>query len=95
MSEIKIDEIINYLPDLSEKIPETDDKFLFFFDPVILEDKFLFGLSLKTGVQIFSIIKCIPRYISSLFFLAVPHFYNCIYNSLCCCFLCFSIYYEK
>ena len=59
MSEIKIDEIINYLPNLSEKIPETDDKFLFFFDPVILEDKFLFGLSLKTGVQIFSIITLI------------------------------------
>ena len=59
MSEIKIDTIINYLPDLSEKFPAADDKFLFFFEPVILEDKFFFGLSLKTGVQIFSIITLI------------------------------------
>ena len=59
MSEIKIDTIINYLPDLSERFPASDDKFLFFFEPVILEDKFFFGLSLKAGVQIFSIITLI------------------------------------
>ena len=59
MSELKIDTIVNYLPDLSERFPAADDKFLFFFEPVILEDKFFFGLSLKTGVQIFSIITLI------------------------------------
>ena len=59
MSELKIDTIINYLPELSEKVPISDNKFLFFFDPVILEDKFFFGLSLKTGVQIFSVITLI------------------------------------
>ena len=59
MSELKIDTIVNYLPDLSERFPAADDKFLFFFEPVILEEKFFFGLSLKTGVQIFSIITLI------------------------------------
>ena len=59
MSELKIDTIVNYLPELSERFPAADDKFLFFFEPVILEDKFFFGLSLKTGVQIFSIITLI------------------------------------
>ena len=59
MSELKIDTIVNYLPDLSERFPGADDKFLFFFEPVILEEKFFFGLSLKTGVQIFSIITLI------------------------------------
>ena len=36
MSESKIETIINYLPDLSEKIPVTEKKFLFFFDTIIL-----------------------------------------------------------
>ncbi len=60
MSELKMETIINYLPELSEKIPVTEKKFLFFFDSIILdEEKFLFGFSLKTGVQAFSIITFI------------------------------------
>jgi len=60
MSESKIETIINYLPELSEKIPVNEKKFLFFFDSIILdEEKFLLGFSLKTGVQAFSIITFI------------------------------------
>ena len=55
----KLDQIIKYLPDLSKKIPAEDGKFLFLFPPEIVDDKFLFGLTFKTGVQIFAIITII------------------------------------
>ena len=42
---------------------ENDEKFLFFFEPVILEEnKFLFGFSLKSGVVIFSLIMAIQSF---------------------------------
>ena len=60
MSESQLDFIMDYLPSILEKLPIPDEKFLFFFKPVkVNEEKFLFGLSLKTGVQIFSIITII------------------------------------
>ena len=46
------DKIVNFLPQNADKLP--DDKFLFFFDPKLVDEKFLFGLPLKTGVFIFS-----------------------------------------
>ena len=60
MTESKLDFIMDYLPSILEKLPISDEKFLFFFKPVkVDEEKFLFGFSLKTGVQIFSIITII------------------------------------
>ena len=60
MSDLKIfDKMIEILPDLSKKIPVEDDKFLFFFPPEIVSNEFFFGLTFKTGVQIFSIITLI------------------------------------
>ena len=47
--------MVEYSSKLFEGIPTNDDKFLFFFDPKLMDEKkFLFGLSLKTGVQIFA-----------------------------------------
>ena len=54
-----LDKYVKYLPDLSKKIPVEDSKFLFVFPPEIVDDKFLFGLTFKTGVQIFAIITLI------------------------------------
>ena len=60
MSDLKnFDKMIEILPDLSKKIPVEDDKFLFFFPPEIVSNEFFFGLTFKTGVQIFSIITLI------------------------------------
>ena len=67
MSDMKLDEMINYLPNASRNLQTNDEKFLFFFDPQIMDEKkFLFGLSLKTGVQIFSVVALIQA-ISSFF----------------------------
>ena len=67
MSDMKIDEMINYLPNASRNLQTNDEKFLFFFDPKIMDEKkFLFGFSLKTGVQIFSVVALIQA-ISSFF----------------------------
>ena len=67
MSDVKIDEIVNYLPNASRNLQTNDEKFLFFFDPKIMDEKkFLFGFSLKTGVQIFSVVALIQA-ISSFF----------------------------
>ena len=54
-----LDKMLEILPDLSKKIPCDDDKFLFFFPPEIVSNEFFFGLTFKTGVQIFSIITLI------------------------------------
>ena len=60
MSESKINSIIDFLPLTLDKYSIPGEKFLFFFEPTnINEEKFLFGYSLKTGVQIFSIITII------------------------------------
>ena len=59
MSELNYDKIVNYLPQAIEKVPVPDEKFLFFFDPKLVDEKFLFGLPLKTGVFIFSAVVLI------------------------------------
>jgi hypothetical protein len=59
MPELNYDTAVNYLPNLSQKLPIQDDKFLFFFNPEIVDAKFLFGLPLKTGVFIFSVVALI------------------------------------
>ena len=67
MSESKINTMINYLPKTVENFPVSDEKFLFFFEPInIEEEQFLLGFSLKTGVQIFSIITIIQAFNSFL-----------------------------
>ena len=64
---MKMDEMIDYLPKASQNIPSNDEKFLFFFEPKLMDEKkFLFGLSLKTGVQIFAAILLIQA-ISTFF----------------------------
>ena len=52
---------LNVLPELTEKVPIEDKKFLFFFDPepIKFDEKFLLGMSLKTGVYIFAAITCV------------------------------------
>ena len=59
MSEFNYDNAVNYLPKAIEKVPTPDEKFLFFFDPQIVDEKFLFDLPLKTGVYIFSAVVLI------------------------------------
>ena len=59
MPELNYNTVVNYLPNLSQKLPVQDDKFLFFFDPQLVDEKFLFGLPLKTGVFIFSVVALI------------------------------------
>ena len=59
MSEFNYDKAVNYLPNAIEKVPTPDEKFLFFFDPQIVDEKFLFDLPLKTGVYIFSAVVLI------------------------------------
>lgn len=72
MADMKLDEAIEYLPKVSSNIQTNDEKFLFFFDPKIMDEKkFLFGLSLKTGVQIFSVILLIQA-ITSFFDIFKP-----------------------
>ena len=59
MPEINYDTVVNYLPNVSQKLPIQDEKFLFFFNPEIVDEKFLFGLPLKTGVFIISVVVLI------------------------------------
>ena len=59
MSELNYDKVVNYLPQAVEKVPIPDEKFLFFFDPKLVDEKFLFSLPLKTGVFIFSAVVLI------------------------------------
>lgn len=70
MSE-KINEYVEILPQASRNIPVSDDKFLFFFNPVNVEEKFMFGLTLKNGVLIFAVITLIQA-ISSFFDIFSP-----------------------
>ena len=59
MSYLDYDTVVNYLPKAAEKVPFPDEKFLFFFDPSMVDEKFLLGLPLKTGVFIFSAVVLI------------------------------------
>jgi hypothetical protein len=71
MSNFDYDTAVNYLPKATEKVPVPDEKFLFFFDPQIVDEKFLFGLPLKTGVFIFSAVVLIQA-LSALFEIFSP-----------------------
>ena len=59
MSQFDYNTAVEYLPTISEKVPFPDEKFLFFFDPELVDQKFLFGLPFKTGAYIFSTVVCI------------------------------------
>ena len=73
MSELQINQIIDFIPKATEKYSIPDEKFLFFFDPVNIEqEKFLFGFTLKAGVQIFSIITIIQA-LNSFLDIFIPY----------------------
>ena len=59
MSNLDYNTVVNFLPQQTEKVPVPDEKFIFFFDPQLVDEKFLFGLPLKTGVFIFSAVVLI------------------------------------
>ena len=77
---------VKYLPDLSKKIPVEDSKFLFVFPPEIVDDKFLFGLTFKTGVQIFAIITLIQAIGSFLDIFSPSNFWLFLVAILAFCF---------
>ena len=89
INEMKINEMIDYLPKASANIQTNDEKFLFFFDPQIMDEKqFLFGLSLKTGVQIFAVILFIQA-ISAFFDIFRPDSFLMFFVNI----IAFSIYF--
>ena len=61
-----MENMLEYLPEASRSVPASDDKFLFFFNPINLEDRFLFGITPKTYVQIFAVISLIQAISSFL-----------------------------
>ena len=72
MTDIKMDEVVNYLPNASRNLQTNDEKFLFFFDPKLMDQKkFLSFFSLRTGVQIFAVISLIQA-ISTFFDIFSP-----------------------
>ena len=72
MSDIKMDEVVNYLPNASRNLQTNDENFLFFFDPKLMDEKkFLSFFSLRTGVQIFAVISLIQA-ISTFFDIFSP-----------------------
>ena len=74
--------MLNILPKASSNMGLKDEKFLFFFDPKIMDEKkFLFGLSLKTGVQIFSAILLI-RSITLFFDIFSPTSFLMIFKNI-------------
>ena len=81
-----LDKYVKYLPDLSKKIPVEDSKFLFLFPPEIVDDKFLFGLTFKTGVQIFAIITLIQAIGSFLDIFSPSNFWLFLVAILAFCF---------
>ena len=81
-----LDKYVKYLPDLSKKIPVEDSKFLFVFPPEIVDDKFLFGLTFKTGVQIFAIITLIQAIGSFLDIFSPSNFWLFLVAILAFCF---------
>ena len=81
-----LDKYVKYLPDLGKKIPVEDSKFLFVFPPEIVDDKFLFGLTFKTGVQIFAIITLIQAIGSFLDIFSPSNFWLFLVAILAFCF---------
>jgi len=88
-----LDKIVKYLPDLSKKIPAQDSKFLFLFPPEIVDDKFLFGLTFKTGVQIFAIISLVQAIGSFLDIFSPGNFWLFLVAILAFCFYCIIAVY--
>ena len=95
---------LNALPDLTEKVPVKDEKFLFFFDPepIPFEEKFLFGMSLKTGVYIFSGITCVQAlstlfdiFRTETFWLFIVTIIACLVYSIISLYAFLSAYCEK
>ena len=75
INDMKIDDMINYLPNASRSIQANEEKFLFFFEPRLMDEKkFLFGYSLKNGVQVFSVISLIQA-INSFFDIFNPGYF--------------------
>ena len=75
INDMKIHDVINYLPNASRNIQTNEEKFLFFFEPKLMDEKkFLFGFSLKNGVQVFSVISLIQA-INSFFDIFKPGYF--------------------
>ena len=91
MSEEQTNKILELLPSAVEKLSITDEKFLYFFEPVKMdEQKFLFGFSLKTGVQVFSVITIIQA-INSFLDIFSPYSFWLFLISIIAFILQFSI----
>ena len=95
---------LNVLPELTEKVPIKDEKFLFFFDPepIKFDEKFLLGMSLKTGVYIFAAITCVQSlstffdiFRSETFWLFIVTIIACLVYLIISCYAFLSAYYEK
>ena len=95
---------LNVLPELTEKVPIEDKKFLFFFDPepIKFDEKFLFGMSLKTGVYIFAAITCVQSlstffdiFRAETFWLFIVTIIACLVYLIISCYAFLSAYYEK
>ena len=95
---------LNVLPELTEKVPIKDEKFLFFFDPepIKFDEKFLFGMSLKTGVYIFAAITCAQSlstffdiFRAETFWLFIVTIIACLVYLIISCYAFLSAYYEK
>ena len=91
---MKMDEMIDILPKASQNLPTNEDKFLFFFEPKLMDEKkFLFGLSLKTGVQIFAAVLLIQA-ISTFFDIFNPGSFLMFFVNIigCAIFLAAAVY---
>ena len=95
---------LNVLPELTEKVRIKDEKFLFFFDPepIKFDEKFLFGMSLKTGVYIFAAITCVQSlstffdiFRAETFWLFIVTIIACLVYLIISCYAFLSAYYEK
>ena len=87
MSELNsIDIVLNFLPSLIKDIPTNDNNFLFFFPPEIVGNEFLFGISSKTGVIIFSLIILIQSICSFFGIFAPSSFWLILVAILVFCF---------
>jgi len=86
--ENKLNNLIEYLPNLSKKVPTDDSKFLFFFPPEIVDDKFLFGLEFKTGVLIFAIFTLIQAINSFLDIFSPKSFWLFLIAIIAFCVYC-------
>mgnify|MGYP007070239058 FL=1 len=81
-----IDIVLNFLPSLIKDIPTNDNNFLFFFPPEIVGNEFLFGISSKTGVIIFSLIILIQSICSFFGIFAPSSFWLILVAILVFCF---------